>query len=196
MKNLIVKFLPIAALIFTSCGAEDYVPKPHGLVHIDLPAHDYQLLNETGKPYSFEYSKFANTENDTTNWKSIKDKYKVIDYTQFGGKVYLTYKEIHNSVDTLNSLIDESYRLAYGHDKMAYGIEDKVMVTTNGNRATMISISGDVPSQYQFFTHDSTQHFLRGALYFPLADKNDSLRPVINYIQEDIHHLINTLVWK
>jgi len=56
-------------------------------------------------------------------------------------------------------------------------------------------LSGEVPSQFQFHITDSTQHFLRGALYFRTATKNDSLAPVIEYVKKDIVHLLNTLTW-
>jgi gliding motility-associated lipoprotein GldD len=43
---------------------------------------------------------------------------------------------------------------------------------------------------------DSTKHFLRGAVYFNTATKNDSLAPVIRYLKQDAIHLIQTLRWK
>jgi gliding motility-associated lipoprotein GldD len=53
-----------------------------------------------------------------------------------------------------------------------------------------------VPSQFQFYVTDSTTHFLRAALYFRTALKNDSLAPVINYMKEDMLHMLETLEWK
>jgi hypothetical protein len=52
-----------------------------------------------------------------------------------------------------------------------------------------------VPRKFKFFLSDSTQHFLRGALYFRTALKNDSLAPVIDYIKKDVIHLLNTVKW-
>ena len=60
----------------------------------------------------------------------------------------------------------------------------------------MFRLEGEVSSQYQFYTHDTTNNFLRGALYFETATKNDSLKPIIEYVKEDINHLVNTLEWK
>jgi gliding motility-associated lipoprotein GldD len=57
-------------------------------------------------------------------------------------------------------------------------------------------LSGEVPTQFQFYVTDSTHHFLRGALYFNTAVKNDSLAPIIEYIKSDMMHLINTLEFK
>ena len=73
---------------------------------------------------------------------------------------------------------------------------DEVYDTTNlGYQLAAFELEGDVPSPFQFMVHDSTSHFLRGALYFQVATKNDSLAPVINYVKRDIHHLIETVDW-
>ena len=178
-----------------SCST-DFKPKPKGFNHIDLPDHKYQLFREDSKPYSFEMNVNAFADNDTAHYKEQKRLYKIIKYPDLGSNIHVTYKSIYGSMDSLDSYINEAYRLAYGHDVMAYGITPEIVVLPGEMTATLISLEGDVPSQYQFFVHDSTNHFLRGAVYFPVANKNDSLAPVIDYVKEDIHHLLATLSWK
>jgi gliding motility-associated lipoprotein GldD len=67
------------------------------------------------------------------------------------------------------------------------------LITPNGYSAVVAELSGEVPTQFQFFVTDSTTHFLRGAVYFNTAMKNDSLAPVIEYLKIDMTHLMNTL---
>ena len=67
--------------------------------------------------------------------------------------------------------------------------------TKNGLNAIIIDLKGEVPTQFQFITTDSVNHFLRGALYFQVATKNDSLAPIIEYIKKDMIHILNTLEW-
>ena len=57
-------------------------------------------------------------------------------------------------------------------------------------------LQGEVPSQFQFFSTDSVHHFIRGALYFNTATKNDSLAPSIEFVKMDIIHMLNTLEWR
>jgi gliding motility-associated lipoprotein GldD len=57
-------------------------------------------------------------------------------------------------------------------------------------------LKGDVASAVQFFITDSTKHFLRGSLYFNIQPNRDSLNPVIDFLREDIMHLIETTQWK
>jgi gliding motility-associated lipoprotein GldD len=56
-------------------------------------------------------------------------------------------------------------------------------------------IEGEVPSQFQFTMTDSSNNFLRGALYFDTKVQNDSLQPAIDYVKKDLMHMINTLEW-
>jgi gliding motility-associated lipoprotein GldD len=58
------------------------------------------------------------------------------------------------------------------------------------------TLKGNAATANQFFATDSVKHFLRGALYFEATPNEDSLRPVNNFLREDLKHLINTLQWK
>ena len=72
-------------------------------------------------------------------------------------------------------------------------IDESVVKTDKGYYATVFELSGEVPSQFQFYVTDSAKHFLRGALYFRTAVKNDSLSPVIEYMKDDVRKLMNTI---
>lgn len=187
----------ILSLFIISCSSEstDFIPKPKGFNHISLPEHEYVEFNEEGFPYTFEISKYAKPENDSTLLDK-KKHYKTIGYPTLGFKIHITYKEIKQSEDTLRSYIAEGYKLRDGHDKKAYGFNEQYAQNENGDNIAIFEIEGNVPSQYQFMLHDSTDNFMRGVLYFPIATKNDSLAPVIQYAKEDIQHLINTVKWK
>jgi gliding motility-associated lipoprotein GldD len=108
--------------------------------------------------------------------------------------VQVTYKPV-----TRDSLVEgyltDSYRLTAKHTIKAYSIEEKIIFLTGGTVATISELSGEVPSQFQFHITDSSQHFLRGALYFRTSTKNDSLAPSIEYVKGDMIHLLNTLKW-
>jgi hypothetical protein len=45
------------------------------------------------------------------------------------------------------------------------------MKTKSGKTAKLIELEGEVPTYVQFYTTDSTKHYLRGALYFNTATK-------------------------
>lgn len=192
-KKLSIAILMAMALL-SSCGSGDFVPKPKGLNYIDLPEHTYQVLDDPRHPYVFEYSKHAIASDDTAGL--VGEHWKKLYYPDFDAGVDITYKSLEGKEGMLEELVDESYRLTYKHAVKASGIEPYEVVTASGNPATVFKLQGSVPSVYQVITYDSTKHFLRAALYFPTATKNDSLAPVAQFIVEDIDHLVNTLKWR
>ncbi|MFT7352979.1 MAG: hypothetical protein ACI9XR_002770, partial [Flavobacterium sp.] len=40
------------------------------------------------------------------------------------------------------------------------------------------------------------KNFIKGSLYFYAKPNYDSILPAVNYIKEDILHLVETLEWK
>lgn len=169
------------------------MPKPKGYNRIELPDHGYQAI-EGSFPYQFEYSQHAEIKPDTS-W--MAEPYWIhLVYGDLGADVQLTYKSLDQDQQKLRELLEDSYKLTSKHQIKAYAIDESILTTPAGHTAVVTELSGEVPSQFQFYTTDSTSHFLRGALYFPTATQNDSLQPVIDFIKVDIIHLLNTLDWK
>ena len=178
-------------VVFFACGTE-YVPKPKGYNRIDLPDHSYQGLPDT-LPYYFEYSKHAHLLSDTSY---ISDKNWVeIYYPLLLANIHITYKYIED-VDDLKSLVEDAYTLTSKHQIKASSIKDIIVKTPSGKTVSIAELEGDVPSQFQFYTTDSVNHFLRGALYFNTKVQNDSLAPNIAFVKKDIMNLLNTLEWR
>ena len=182
----------LCLLGITACQ-EEFTPKPKGYNRIDLPAPKYQVLREN-HPYTFEYSVYS---------KILKDSSRValphwinVFYPRYQANIQITYRPLHNNQKTLNSLLEDARTLTIKHQIKAEAIEEGIIKTPKGLRVSVAELSGEVPSQFQFYVTDSTQHFFRGALYFRTATANDSLAPVIDYIKKDIIHLLNTLEFK
>ena len=191
--NKLFIILVIGAIILSSCE-ETHIPKPKGYHKIDLPEHKYLKLGDN-LPYSFEHSSFAITQphkktaNLEPNWIDII-------YPEFGASVELTYKEIEEDGEQFNKMLNDSRKLTNKHNIKAYAIDETTIKTPLGLTANVFELEGDVPSQFQFYVTDTTNHFFRGALYFKTSQKNDSLKPVIEYITYDIIHMLNTLEWE
>lgn len=186
----------LALLSLAACGSntsDNYVPKPKGFPRLDLPAPNYGLLEPT-HPYQFEYNKIARILPDT--FARSEPDWIFINYPMFKASVQLTYKPVKHDVNRLRAMLEDAYKLAARHNIKAYAIEQRKIRLKSGLEASIIDLTGEVPSQVQFVTTDSTTHFLRGALYFNTATENDSLQPVIQYIRKDIMHILNTLKWR
>ena len=182
----------IMAFLLSSCS-KDYLPKPLGYNKIDLPEPDYVQLADSF-PYRFEHSKHAKILPDSS-W--MAEPYWIhIAYPTLGADVQLTYKALAKNETLLKQHLNDAYKLTAKHQIKASAIEESILTTPKGHVAVIAELSGEVPSQFQFYSTDSVDHFLRGALYFKTATKNDSLAPVIEFIKLDMVHLLNTLEWQ
>ena len=191
MVKVTAGFLGLVLLI--SCNSSDYLPKPKGYNRIDLPEHEYIALPDTF-PYQFQYSTQAKILRDSS-W--ISERYWIdIFYPLMDANIQITYKPVRGKKEVIEELLGDSYRLTAQHNVKAYAIEEKVIELPGGHLASVTELEGEVPTQFQFHTTDSTTHFLRGALYFKTATKNDSLAPVIEYLKEDVLYLLETLEWE
>lgn len=188
IPTLLYLFMALA-LALSSCD-QSYTPKPAGYVKIDTPEKGY-LIYDDEPFYSFEIPEYA---------KVVKSKrpgemgWINLVVPQVNGTLHLSYKSV---MGNLGDYITDCRTLAYKHTVKADGIEETPFMNREQKQFGMIyDLSGDVASAVQFFITDSTTHFLRGSLYFNCAPNRDSLKPVIDFMREDIIHLIQTTEWK
>lgn len=188
-----MKHLPVFVLLLvlvTSCQS-DYTPKPRGYFRIDLPGHEYRQFDTTF-PYSFEYPIYAYVFPDTS---SLAEPYWInISYPAFKAQLHISYKEIH---DNLDQYLEDSRTLVNKHIPKANAITQQQFLNDQSRvYGLTFSIKGtEAASPYQFYLTDSLSRFIRGALYFNIVPNNDSLAPVIDFLRQDIDHMISTFRW-
>ena len=194
-----LQFVRISILVtiffFSSCNSP-YTPKPPGYFAISFPEKKYQVFNQAGYPYTFEYPVYGRVVKDTTFFGDPTENpwWINIDFPQFSGRIYLSYKVIGDY--TFEKLINDAFNLTNKHSVKASYIDDSVISTQNNVHGMFFKVEGDVATANQFFLTDSTKNFLRGALYFDATPNQDSLRPVNDFLVQDMKHLINTFRWK
>lgn len=185
-----IAFLTCCLFFITSCNEEVYIPKPKGYFRISLPDTKYNNLDKNC-PFTFEISENAHVEPDKHN--PDNNCWFTIVYPQLKASIYFSYKPIINSLDTF---IEDSRTLAFKHAIKAANIEQHpVLYPEKRVFGIIYDISGNTASSYQFHLTDSTNHFLRGSLYFNTIPNQDSIQPVLNYVKKDIQHLFETINW-
>ena len=192
-RALMLVVLPLIILLLSSCNQDNYMPKPRAYFRIDLPQHEYRLFDTTF-PYQFEYPVYANIAFD--NYTNDEPYWLNIDYPKYHGKIHLSYKSVEEA--NLNRLVEDAHTMVYKHAPKAIGIRESIVNDPESKVfGTVYTIEGrDVASPFQFYLTDSTQHFIRGALYFYTRPNNDSLQPVIDHIIQDVDHLIQSFRWQ
>ena len=193
------KYTLFLLIFFLSCTQEKEqskfadAPRPKGFNRIELPNASYIYL-EKGHPFTFEVSSYAKVLKDSVSW--AEPHWLYIYYPRWDAFIQLTYKPLNQNTKKLEALIQDAYTLASKHQGKASGIQDYVMTTKSGRKAGLIELEGEVATSFQFYTTDSTKHFIRGAVYVKTATANDSLAPIIKFLKQDAIHLIQTLEWK
>lgn len=186
-----ILLLSLSVLLLAASCKDYYTPKPAGYLKITYPEKAYQLYNQQ-EAFHFEIPVYARVEIDSG--PGSEEGWINVAFPQLNGKVHLSYKPVG---DQLNALITDCRELAYKHTVKAQGIEETPFIDRTHMRFGMVyDLKGDVASAVQFFITDSTDHFLRGSLYFNCRPNRDSLNPVIDFLREDIIHLIETTQWK
>ena len=185
-----LRTIAILLIILVSCD-RGYTPKPGGYLRIDYPEKRYRLYND--QPYYwFEIPVYAEVEKDSS--RGAEPGWINVVVPSLNGKIHLSYKPV---VDNLEDYITDCRILAYKHTVKAESIEENPFIQRSHKRYGMIyDLKGDVASAVQFYITDSTHHFLRGSLYLNSPPNRDSLNPVIEFLREDIIHMIETTEWK
>ena len=104
---------------------------------------------------------------------------------------YPRYSILHKNLESLlNESKDLVYRQSIRPDFIKAGnYEDPERKIY----ATLYNLSAESATPLQFVVTDSTRYLLRGALYFDESGKSDSIAPVIDYLSDDIIHLIESI---
>ena len=77
--------------------------------------------------------------------------------------------------------------------KMTF-VNDSVFVLDNG-KGTFYQLYGEVGAPAMMFFGDST-HLMMTSFYFDQAVNQDSLKPLIDYVKEEMFHMAETVNWK
>ena len=188
----------VYCLLFTlSACSDDFVQKERGYFKIDLPEKRYQRFDRPDFPYTFEYPVYGNVVQDSLFFdeKAENPYWLNIDFPKFDARLHLSYKQIGRH--KFDSLVNDAFTLSYKqHTSRASAIQSRPFSTAGGAGGVYFTLKGNAATANQFFATDSIKHFLRGALYFNAQPNEDSLRPVNNFLRDDVEHLINTLRWK
>ena len=200
-------------LLASSCNST-YTSKKTGYFKIDFPERKYVAFNKEGFPYSFEYPAYAKVIQDSTFFDSNPENpYWInIDFPQFSGRIFLSYKIIGGmamykikqqngtyrdsiGINVFDKMVNDAFNLTNKNEAVASSITDQPIHTTNGISGIFFKVGGNAATAKQFFLSDTVKNFIRGALYFDVTPNVDSLRPVQEFLQADIDHLINTFRW-
>jgi gliding motility-associated lipoprotein GldD len=183
-------FILLTLLSQWSCS-QDYSPKPSAYFHIHLPPPIYHPIEG--------YSGFEFDISDRIFVENVKDSMQTdwfnLNYPLYNAHIYCSYLPI--TAADFQTKAAESKEMAYFHAIKADGIEEYVYNNPEEKVYGLVyEIKGNVASPVQFVVTDSVRSFFRGALYFDNPPNQDSIAPVLDYINKDIHVILESFRWK
>lgn len=178
----------IIFLILITFGCrEKAAPKPVAYPFIENSVSEYTPHNIKSFPLQFDIANSATVEcNENNNgWINIK-------YPNYNATIYCTY--ISTDSNRLQKEIAKNRELVYVHAKLSSNISTFSYSDSASNKwAELYILEGNVATPMQFITTDNSSYIFRGSLYFNSQVNNDSVAPIVEYLKNDISHIIETL---
>lgn len=192
MKKIILPVLAI--LLFVACsGNHDFSPKPRGYYRIIFPEKAYQPYT-SNCPFTFQYPKYAVIEPDKN--PDAKPCWLNVQFPQFNGTLHLSYEHIRSQKE-FNELVEDAHKLSFKHTIKATSIDQGAIYYPDRKvYGIYYTIDGNAASSVQFFLTDSTENYIRGALYFNSEPRLDSIQPVLTFVKKDVDLMIKSFRWK
>jgi len=185
----------ICVIFIVLFGCENYfLPKQSAYLRLDYPKPEYKLIDDKDFPFFFEANtRLSEISDIDINLRSIDF---IINYNQLNAQINFQYKNV-NSSEKLKAYILDLKSTIETHSMMANSVKIKDYSLKEKNIfGRIFDLSGDVASPYQFYLTDSTNNIISGLVYFNIKPNYDSILPAINYIENDIIHLIESFDWK
>ena len=199
MISRISFYLILISLVFASCRSENnYLPKPRVYPRVDFPSKNYKLFTNDDCPFSMNVPIYFQYKKDSLSLEENVDTDCWFDLwcEPLNASFHLSYLNI-NSRKEYDAYINDAFELADKHNvKANYRDEHEIRIPDKEVYGLIFEIDGPVATPFQFFLTDSTQHFLRGSLYFGAKVNRDSIAPVYSFIKEDFDLMLESFLWK
>ncbi|MCP4442721.1 MAG: gliding motility protein GldD [Aureispira sp.] len=197
----IVLYCGVLLCLLVACE-EEQIPFPKERLYpkVDYPERNYSTLNKEFCNFSFNYPDYMKYKHDSmlVNEKAKHPCWFTLEFPSLGGSLHMTYTDIsgEGSSDKLYDVIKDAYALSEQHNPKSTGRDDQPYHDADrGIYGITFGVSGDVASPYHFVLTDSLNHSLWGSLYFNAKPNSDSLRPVVDFVREDIDKILSSFKW-
>ena len=183
--------------LLSSCREEAvFIPKPRMYPKVEYPAKEYQIFDTSFCNMQFEYPVYADFEQDKFFFedKPVHPCWFDINFKDFNGALHCSYIPVKNRTH-YDKLIEDSFSMVEEHNRKANFRKEEYISNDNGVGGLYFSLGGEVATNMQFILTDTTDHFFRASLYFNAKVAPDSIRPIYNFVKQDIDKLIETFEW-
>ena len=183
--------------LFVQCQTDPPVPKPRTYPRMIFPDRNPVQIDLDECPFSFQFAdyseiirnkKFFDEEAPHPCWFDLQ-------LPVFNADLFLSYHPV-NSRSDFDDLIRDTYRIAGQINRRSDYMEEVKVRNGFGVGGMKFLFEGAAASPIHFYLTDTTQHFLKGALYYNQKVRPDSMMPATSFIIEDIDAMLSSFKWK
>jgi len=192
-----VVLFSLLAILLHSCSEPSFTPKPRAYPRVVYPEKAYRQFDENYCQFTFEYPEYTIIQQDSSFFdeEPAHPCWFNIYFPAFDSKIHCSYYEVGKQ-KSFERLKLDAFEMADWHNKRANYIDEiKISKPEDQVYGFAFEIQGPAASSFQFFLTDSTEHFMRGALYFNTRAQPDSLAPIVAFVKTDILKMIETFKW-
>lgn len=194
------RYILLFALLIGFAACEEFtpVPKPRAYPKVTYPAGPNKTLKAPYCDFSFEQPDYVKMTQDSFFFdeKAKSDCWFNLDVPELNATIHCSYFPVRTKAD-FDKHVTDAFEMVNKHNVKANYIAESNYARPEDNVYGIVyTIEGPAASPYQFFLTDSTNHFLRGSLYFRTESRPDSMAPVIAFMKKDVNQIIETLKWE
>jgi len=189
-------FLLVTSISLQSCEEKTYLPKPRSFPKVEYPNRNYSTFDKADCSFSFQVpSYFEYTKKTFVGDQKVKSPcWFDLNVPPLNGSLHCTYSSV-NDREQLIGLINDSYELAEKHMVKANYIDDP-LINTESVQGRQFEIHGPTATSFQFFLTDSIDNYFQASLYFNNPPNPDSMKPVVDFVRDDIQKMIETFAFE
>ena len=189
--------LILALSIFSCQSNESPLIRPRQFPKVEFPTQSYTTFESDRCPFKVNIPQYSQVEQKEYLFDNIPAGQCWFDIIipEFEATIHCSYFEL-NKKNEYAHLVNDAFTMAGKHNIKATFREEFNIENQFGSRGLIFKINGPVATPYQFYISDSTNHFLRGSLYFDNDINSDSISPIVNFLRKDIDMILSSLQWE
>ena len=164
---------------------------------MDFPDRTSVAFQLAECPFSFSFSDYAQIVRNKKFFEEDPPHACWFDLSMpdFNADLFLSYHPITSRTE-FDDLIRDTYRIASQINRRSDYMEEIRIRNQYGVGGMKFLFEGAAASPMHFYLSDTTQHFLKGALYYNQKVRPDSMLPATAFIVTDIDAMLSSFRWE
>lgn len=185
-------FLLLQALFNSACSRQE-MPKPYAYARLEYPSVPHKTFHSTGNSCWYEYPGcFTIYEKPSgkpnVHWVDLR-------WSDYGVTLYTTYSQTDNPT-TIKQQVGNTVQLLQEKIPTLSTINQRLAFSSDSSlTAYLFEVDGPCSIPMEFLITDGKQHLFNAVLQFDKVPDRDSLADILDGLNKDMLHLIESFTF-